>query len=255
MLAEDYTELNDLSLAELARLWRSIGDDVILIGGWAAHFLVNERFRKWKGIDYIGSKDIDFAIREEDVDKFTKKLIIQGYTPLNFRFYKIFDRKTKKSIDSKAAASRPIYDLFYLYVDVVLDKVTEKEKRKYFFSDKLIDSCLRNKLWLEVNGYKVVRPEPILIIKTIIIGERNREKALKDLLDCLFISNFADVDFQMLRELLLVSSPSQKSIRLAKSLLNSKALESELGSLRLDRSEANTMKTAFLSLLELMERK
>jgi hypothetical protein len=144
-----------------------------------------------------------------------------------------------------------MYKLFYLYVGLVLDKKADRET--VFFSDKLIATCFANELWLDVGSFRVIRPEPLLIIKISILNDRDREKTLKDVLDCLFVSNFSDIDFQLLRELLVKSKPSPNSIRIAESVLASNEMENELGSLRLDKNEITTMKASLLSLLSLMK--
>jgi hypothetical protein len=131
MLVEEYREISDISFNELKKVWRAVKENALLIGGWAAHFLSNNQFRSWKGIDYIGSKDIDLGIKSEDLDIVSKKLESLGYLPINFRFYKIFERATKKPLEEKAASKLPLFQLFYLYVDVILDK---KVKTKTTFS-------------------------------------------------------------------------------------------------------------------------
>jgi hypothetical protein len=70
----------------------------------------------------------------------TSQLLALGYTPLNFRFYKVFDRESKSVLDAKAAARKQMYELFYLYVDLVLDKGAKT--KTVFFSDKPVDAFL-----------------------------------------------------------------------------------------------------------------
>jgi len=63
---------------------------------------------------------------KKDLDEITKKLLRFGYIPINFRFYKIFDRETKKEISKQESKKQPLHKIFYLYVDVILDSPSEK---------------------------------------------------------------------------------------------------------------------------------
>ena len=63
-----------------------------------------------------------FGVRKKDFNKVSEKLIKFGYTPINFRFYKIFGRESKKEISENESKKRPLFKNFYLYVDLVLDE-------------------------------------------------------------------------------------------------------------------------------------
>jgi hypothetical protein len=71
---EEYREISDISLNELKKVWEAVKENVLLIGGRAAHLLSNDQFRSWKGIDYIGSKDIGLGIESENLDIVSKSL-------------------------------------------------------------------------------------------------------------------------------------------------------------------------------------
>src|SRR3989338_2400100 len=90
MLADEYRQVSDISFMELEKIRKKMKNS-LLVGGWAAYYLSNSRFKEWKKTDYMGSKDIDFGIRAEDLGSTARKLKNLGYTPVNFRFYKIFD--------------------------------------------------------------------------------------------------------------------------------------------------------------------
>lgn len=245
MLAEEYNELSEISLKELDNL-KNLGDS-ILIGGWAAHFLSNERFREWKNIDYMGSKDIDFGIKGENLAEISNKLEKKGYLPINFRFYKIFDRESKKEISENESKKNPIHKNFYLYVDLILDKPSKT--KTIFFSDEIIRFSFENKLWIEKNGFKVIKPELLLLTKLRVLENRNEEKRLKDILDCLFISNFSNLKIDFFRQLREKFSIENKNIKIAKRGLQSNLLDMELSSLRFNPNEITGIKTALLSLL------
>ncbi len=263
MLAEEYRELSEISLKELDRL-KGL-DNTLLIGGWAAHFLANERFREWKNIDYIGSKDIDFGIREKDLEEISGKLKKLGYSPINFRFYKmhgnevsgmpktcrfscIFDRETKKEINESESRKRPMFRNFYLYVDLILD--SPSAKNTVFFSDFIIKFAIDNKLWVSREGMKIIAPELLLLTKLNTIKDRNEEKRLKDMIDCLFVASFSNLNMDFFRQLKERFKVSKYKIEMAKKAVESELLDLELNSLRFDTTEIRGLKTAFISLLE-----
>lgn len=247
MLAEEYRELSEISLKELDGL--KVLDNAVLIGGWAAHFLANERFREWKTLDYIGSKDIDFGIRENDLEKISEKLEKFGYSPINFRFYKIFDRETKKEISEDESRKRPMFRNFFLYVDLILD--SPSAKNTVFFSDEIIKFALDNKLWANREGMKIIAPELLLLTKLNAIKDRNEEKRLKDMLDCLFVASFSNLNMAFFRQLKERFKISKDKIDMARKVMESGLLDMELSGLRFDSSEIRGLKTTFISLLEI----
>jgi hypothetical protein len=245
MLIEEYRELSGISLQELGRL-KKLGD-TLLIGGWAAHFLVNDRFREWKKIDYIGSKDIDLGIREKDLSKMSGNLVRMGYTPINFRFFKVFDRETKKEISEAESRNQQIHRNFYLYVDLVLD--SPSREKTAFFGDDAIKLALDSRLWTMKNGMRIIAPELLLLTKLRILGSRNEEKRVKDMLDCLFVSNFSSFDIDLFRGLRGKFGISRANLNMARKTVESGLVNAELSGLRFDSAEIRGVKTAFLSLL------
>lgn len=217
MLVEEYREINKISFAELEKVWKKIRNDVLVIGGWAAHFLSNNQFRSWKGIDYIGSKDIDIGIRGRDIEIVTRKLEELGYAPINFRFYKIFDRSTKKPVEEKIAKKLPLFEVFYLYVDVILDEKVKTET--IFFSDPLIKFCFENDAWVKIDSFKVIRPELLVLTKLRILDNRDEEKRIKDILDCIFVLNFSNFDPNFFQEISGMYKISKRNEKIALDVL------------------------------------
>ncbi|RLE75471.1 MAG: hypothetical protein DRJ44_05755 [Thermoprotei archaeon] len=248
MLVKEYRELVKMSAKELDFVWKEMSEDALIIGGWAAHILVNDVFKEWKKVDYIGSKDIDLGIRASKLSEITQKLIRIGYTPLNFRFFKIFDRETGRPLSIEESKRYPMYRLFYLYLDLILD--SEVSKEVMFFSDPVIKYCLDNELWIEVKDYRVIRPEPLLITKLRILDSRESEKRLKDILDSLFVVCFSEFDYKLFDELAEIFQIRNRNKKLAVKILNSKLLELELLDLRIEKDEIRNLKTVFLSILQ-----
>jgi hypothetical protein len=249
MLVEEYSEINKISFSELKKVWKKIKNDALLIGGWAAHFLSNNQFKSWKKIDYIGSKDIDFGIRSRDIEIVTKKLKELGYTPINFRFYKIFDKSTKRPLKENIAKKLPLFEIFYLYVDIILD---EKIKTTtIFFSDPVIKFCLENNLWIKIKNFKVIRPEPLILTKLRILDKRDEEKRIKDILDSIFVLNFSDFDLNFFKEISSIYKITKWNKKIALNVINSHQLDTELSSLRFDANEIRNLRTTFISTLNL----
>ena|SRR3989338_7438753 len=244
MLADEYRQVSDISFMELEKIRKKMKNS-LLVGGWAAYYLSNSRFKEWKKTDYMGSKDIDFGIRAEDLGSTARKLKNLGYTPVNFRFYKIFDRESKKLISIEASKKRPQFELFYLYVDLILDK--QVKMKTTFFSDPLLEYCLNNALWIEKDNLKIIAPEPFVLMKLRVLKNRNHEKRIKDILDCFFVLNFSDFNLKFFQELREIYKLRNKE-NIAK-IANSAQVSMELSGLRLDGDEIRNIKTSFLNIL------
>ncbi len=248
MLVKEYRELTGISLKELKKIWDKVKNKSLIMGGWASHFLSNEKFYDWKGVEYIGSKDIDLGIRAKDVGSISDKLEKIGYSPIKFRFYKIFDRTTKKQLDVKTSEKMPIFEVFYLYVDLILDEKTQTKTT--FFAEPLLKFCLENNLWVKKNNFRIVRPEAFVSSKLRILKYRDSEKKIKDILDCVMVLNFSEFDIGLFREISDIFRIDKVSDKLAVETVNSYDIERELLELRLSRDEIQNIKTTFISLLK-----
>jgi len=247
VLVREYREITKITSTELEHVWSNIKEYSIIIGGWAAHLLTNNTFKEWKGIDYIGSKDIDLAIRATNLNIVTGRLIRIGYTPLNFRFFKIYHRETKRPLSIEESNKYPIYELFYLFVDLILDQKVKKEAT--FFSDPLIKFVLDNELWLNIGKFKVIRPEPLLLTKLKIINQREQEKRIKDILDSLFIASLSPLQITLYKELKELYPIPEENRKTALKILRQRQIDLELADLRLTKPEINNLKTALTSLI------
>ena len=118
-----------------------------------------------------------------------------------------------------------------------------------FFNDKIIKFSFENKLWLDKNGFKVIKPELLVLIKIRILESRDEEKRLKDVLDSLFISNFSNLDIDFFRQLKEKFGINEVNIDIARKILDSRELDLELSGLRFDSVEIRSIKTSFISLL------
>lgn len=195
-------EIFGISFSELRRVWRSVGRlNSVLVGGWAAHLLINEAFRRERKRDYIGSKGIDLAVVSSDLPEAFRAAERLGFFPLSFRYCKIYSRSMKKFVGEEEARGCPIHDLFYLFLDFITDK---KPPNLDFtvFEDELVGFALENRLFLERGGMRVMAPELLVLTKLRMLGERDEEKRVKDILDAVAVSTFyEEFEPRLFREL------------------------------------------------------
>jgi hypothetical protein len=152
-------EIFEISFKELKEIWKVVKKfNCVLIGGWAAFFLINDNFRKERKREYIGSRDIDFAVLSNDLTKVFEVMEKQGFFPISFRYCKIYSRELRKFVTESEASKFPLHDLFYFFVDFVTDA---KPKNLSFtvFEDKIVKFIFENKLFLRKNNMRVVIPE------------------------------------------------------------------------------------------------
>lgn len=197
MLVEEYRMIAGISLRELKRIWKRVGKLAVLVGGWASHLWVDPEFYRWKRLHYVGSKDIDVGLRREDAPRVMKELERMGYTRSAFRFYKIFDRESGAPVSQVEARKRPLYELFYVYLDPVLDGRIDGETLLW---DPLLNFCLGNELTEVREGFSVLRPEPLVLMKLRHMPERNPEKRVKDMMDVLLTVGLAEFDARLFSE-------------------------------------------------------
>ncbi len=118
----------------------------LLLGGWAVYVTVNDSFRAEHGSQYLGSRDIDVCFHidpngsESELrdSAFSKAIaVVQeiGYFPHGFcRYCKILKRDTKQTISEDDAKNIPIYELFSLYVDMMVDNIHPMQKEIFGFN-------------------------------------------------------------------------------------------------------------------------
>ena len=164
-------EPNEIEISEkhLEKVFKQIKGDVCLIGGWATYHIVNENFESVNGRKYIGSRDIDIGFHidrgwsEEQLERseFSDAIRLiedMGFRPISFRLAKDFDLETGMELTPEESAKLPLFQIFQLYVDPVVDYIHPKIKQvlgfvpidepllSLIFSDRL---CAAFKLFWE----------------------------------------------------------------------------------------------------------
>jgi hypothetical protein len=241
MLVEEYRAVTEISLRELRRIWRRLGRHSVLVGGWASHFLVDPEFYRWKRVHYVGSKDIDIGLSRRDLKTAVRELERLGYSRSGFRFYRIFDRDRGRPVRETEGRRRPLFELFYVYVDLVLDKRAPGE---VFLWDPLLGFCLSRGLVESRRGFRILQAEPLVLMKLRHLGERDPEKRVKDVMDALLTVGLAGFDTRLFSEL---RDLFPLDVGLVRRMLG--LADDELSALALTSDEITGLKTALLSVL------
>ena len=121
------------SLEALEVLAERLPKPLILLGGWAVYFLVNESYQKELGFTYLGSRDVDigFHIPEEatEFDLITGnfKPTIEILKRMGYkkegpsRFCRTIDKRTGKTAEDETITKISGENLFRLFIDPIVD--------------------------------------------------------------------------------------------------------------------------------------
>jgi hypothetical protein len=134
-------EPNEIKISEkqLEKIFKQLPSPICLLGGWATYCIVNKNFEKANGRKYIGSRDIDigFHIDKEWTEKqLTKSKFVtairivenMGFRCISFRLVKDFDLDTGRELTPEESTRLPMYQIFQLYVDPIVDCIHPKIK-------------------------------------------------------------------------------------------------------------------------------
>jgi hypothetical protein len=127
------------SQKQLERIFRSLKEPICLLGGWAVYYLVNRNFERANGRPYIGSRDIDIGfhidknwtekqLRESDFVSAISAIEELGFSSVSFRLVKDFDIDTGRELSHEEAAKWPLYQIFQLFIDPIVDHIHPKIK-------------------------------------------------------------------------------------------------------------------------------
>jgi len=183
----------DAALQALAALSKELPDPYLLVGGWAVYLTVNESYQKEHGVPYLGSRDIDLGfhidgtcddetLRTCNYSKAQTVLQNVGYVPHgSFRYLKIIKKETGEVLTEKEASKFPQYEVFYLYVDMMVDNIHPNHKQ--YFKIEPLDEPLIARVFSErcgiskiINGATVMVPPPHILLATKLKAIPNRTK-------------------------------------------------------------------------------
>ena len=175
----------------------------LLLGGWAVYVTVNDSYQDEHGSQYLGSRDIDVCFHiDPNVDEselrdstFAKAIaIIQeiGYLPHgSCRYCKMMRRENRKTVTECDARKIPIHELFYLYVDMMVDNIHPMQKKVFGFN--VLDEPTLGRVFdegtgvlINFDGLEILIPPPYILLATKLrsIPHRTKDdKLVKDACD------------------------------------------------------------------------
>jgi len=202
-------EMN-ISRRHLEEVIRSVDEPLVLLGGWAVNFLVNDRMMKTSGRGYLGSRDIDLGFRLEGpleetlfarvYEKLTREM---GFRPLSFRLFKEIDIDTGELLDAEKARTMPSYQIFQMYVDLIVEKIPKGFRKRFGFvpvDEPLLGRVFddrANRFETEAFGRKLWMPSPSMLVAMKVRSFPNRDKEhkrIKDLADIAALVMFSPAE-------------------------------------------------------------
>ncbi len=191
-----------ISQKYLEEVISSVDEPIVLLGGWAVRCLVDDKYQKNTGRNYLGSRDIDlgFQIGVKDIKDtvFFKTLMkLQHdlhFKPISFRLFKEFHTDTGEELKSEDAKTLPSYLIFPLYVDLIVDTIPPGFRERYNFTpidEPLIEPIFEekgNRIEQKLFGKTIWIPTTELIISMKIKSYPDRDKEHKRIKDICDIS-------------------------------------------------------------------
>lgn len=197
----------DISWEHLREVIENLEEPIVIMGGWAVYFLVNEGYKRNTGRNYIGSRDIDLGFHiGDDLENSAFHLTYQKLTndldfrPLSFgRLFKEIDRNTGNTLAPEVAKNIPSYDIFPMYVDLIVDRITPAFTTHFGFTP--IDEDLLQPIFQDAGNRtereefkrKLWLPSPDLLLSMKVKSHPNRDKehkCIKDLSDIVALGLF-----------------------------------------------------------------
>jgi hypothetical protein len=200
-----------------------------LLGGWAVYYLVNQNYQRSTGRTYIGSRDIDLGfhidinwsqeqLKNSEFTTTIKVIESMGFNSVSFRLVKDFDIDTGKELMPEESAKLPLYQIFQLYIDPIVDCIHPEIKNLLGFvpiDEPLLSLVFQEKMHKiqQLFGKNIIIPEPyvMLAMKVNSAPRRDKEhKLLKDIADIYALLWHSDTKISMLKEQLFAITPKEK---------------------------------------------
>ena len=199
MYPEFETRISHKYLKEVIKV---LEEPICILGGWAVFFHVNKKYKKVKGRNYLGSRDIDLGFhldknattKEMENSSLAKSLdILENklkFKPISFRLLKEFHTETSKEI--KKNETIPSHFTFPLYVDPLVDFIPKGFKKVFHFQpadEPLLRFAFENAKYrdeLKEFNKKLWLPKPELLLATKLNALMLRDlehKKIKDICD------------------------------------------------------------------------
>lgn len=214
-------EPDEMEISEkyLNGILKRIKGGICLLGGWATYHIVNKYFEAATGRRYIGSRDIDigfhidknWSVEELKNSEFSTALHLleqMHFRWVSFRLFKEFDRDTGRELTPEESAGLPLYKIFQLYVDPIVDNIHSKIEELFGFipiDEPLLSFVFFDGLFVKVKLFEVevIMPKPhlLLAMKLNSVIHRDREyKKIKDIADIFALLWFSNIKIAELKK-------------------------------------------------------
>jgi len=215
----------------LQKIFKLVKGNICLIGGWAAHHIVNKNFEKATGRSYIGSRDIDIGfhidknwseeqLRKSEFCTALKQIENMGFQPISFRLAKDFSLATGKELTPEESAKLQLFEIFRLYVDPVVDYIHPKIKAILGFvpiDEPLLSLVLTQKLSITTKlfGTNILMPQTHVLLAMKLNSVVNRgdkeDKRIKDIADIYALLWHSDTRISQLKDQLFSIYPIKRA--------------------------------------------
>ncbi|MCK5024289.1 MAG: hypothetical protein KAR56_01580 [Thermoplasmata archaeon] len=180
----------------------TINEPIVIIGGWAVYFLVNDRYRETTGRDYIGSRDIDlgFSMAAADLENSAFVLALKkleddlGFELQAFKLFKEIHAETGEVLAPELAKKMPLHQIFPMYVDLIVDKIPEGFREQFGFTpidEPLLEPVFAdpgNRTEIGEYGKQLWLPSTNMMLAMKMKSHPNRDKEHKRIKDMADIS-------------------------------------------------------------------
>ncbi len=214
---------------QLEKIFKQLGS-TCLLGGWAAYHTVNRNFAKANGRKYIGSRDIDIGfhiskewneeqLRKSDFMTAIKTIESMDFRSVSFRLVKDFDLDTGQELTPEESAKLPLYRIFQLYIDPIVDHIHPKIKNLLGFvpiDEPLLTLVFQDRMYTITTlfGKIVLLPKPHVLLAMKLNSAPNRDKEnkrIKDIADIYALLWYSDVALPQLKNQLFSIYPKEKA--------------------------------------------
>ena len=142
-----------------------------------------------------------------------------GFRPVSFRFFKDFDSETGRELTAEESARLPLFQIFQLYVDPVVDYIHPRIRNVLGFvpiDEPLLSLIFADGLYTTAKlfGVSVLLPQPHVLLAMKLNSVINREKEhkrIKDIADIYALLWFSDMKITELKANLLSIYPEEKA--------------------------------------------
>lgn len=193
----------DASFDALKILAAELPEPLILMGGWAVYLTVNKSYSEEHNAPYLGSRDVDLGfhididgsiedLKQSNFAKTLEILKVVGYWESGTsRFCRILDKRTGKSLNEKESGEIPFFDLFYLYINPMVDRIHPKNDDVFQIKpidEPLLSDAIENGWMIEITIFGktllVPLPDTLLAMKLSSFPNRTKDdKKIKDACD------------------------------------------------------------------------